>query len=232
MNTEKTNTPSRFLWIISGTKMGERLESLLEQQHLPVLYKTNGTGTATSEMMDVLGLGTAEKTVLLAVLPKTTAHRALGQVNDLLQEVERKNRGIAFTVPVTGATKILARMMSYVEEKTGDSPQGKDDSAMAETNHALICAIVNQGYSEEVMNSARAAGARGGTVLHTRRISDGKAAAELGLNIQEEREIILIVSNEEHKLQIMQAVSGQWGATSKAQGVVLSLPIDEAIGLN
>ncbi len=231
MSEQKTNSPARLLWVITGTKMGQKLEELLVSRSLPVLYKTSGTGTATSEMMDLLGLGTAEKSVIIALLPKATAHRALVQINDLLQEVERKNRGIAFTVPLTGATKLLARLMNRVEEETGNTPAGKEESPMADKNHTLITAIVNQGYSEEVMNSARAAGARGGTVLHTRRIADGKAAASMGLSVQEEREMILIVADEEHKLQIMQAIGDQWGVTSQAQGVVLSLPIDEAIGL-
>ncbi len=231
MNPEKINSSARILWMITGTKMGQKLEELLVSQSLPVLYKTSGTGTATSEMMDLLGLGTAEKSVIIALLPKQIAHKALLQINDLLQEVERKNRGIAFTVSLTGATKLLARLMNRVEEETGVAPEGKEESPMADKNHTLITAIVNQGYSEEVMNSARAAGARGGTVLHTRRIADGKTAASMGLRVQEEREMILIVADEDHKLQIMQAIGDQWGVTSQAQGVVLSLPIDEAIGL-
>ena len=52
-----------------------------------------------------------------------------------------------------------------------------------------------------------------------------------GLGVQEEQELILIVADAEHKLQIMQAIGENCGVHSEAKGVVLSLPIDNAVGL-
>ena len=187
-------------------------------------------GTATSEMMDLLGLGTPEKTLLVSILPKDKANETLARWKDRLEELERKNRGIAFTLPLSGLNKLLLRLMGTMEEQSA-SAEGKEGTAVTERNYALITAIVNQGYSEEVMNAARGAGARGGTVLHTRRIADDTALSSMGLEIQEEREMILIVAPEEEKVAIMQAIGAQCGIKSKAQGVVLSLPIDNAIGL-
>ena len=37
-----------------------------------------------------------------------------------------------------------------------------------EDNGSLILVMVNQGYTDEVMNTARAAGARGGTIIRSR----------------------------------------------------------------
>jgi nitrogen regulatory protein PII len=120
--------------------------------------------------------------------------------------------------------------MGTMEEPSA-SAERKEETAVTERKYALITAIVNQGYSEEVMNAARGAGARGGTVLHSRRIADEASLSAMGLEIQEEREMILIVAQEEEKVAIMQAIGSQCGIQSPAQGVVLSLPIDNAIGL-
>ena len=49
------------------------------------------------------------------------------------------------------------------------------------------CLVVNQGYSEEVMNAARAAGAGGGTVLHSRRIGDEEALSFWGISVQDQK---------------------------------------------
>ena len=43
-------------------------------------------------------------------------------------------------------------------------------------SHELIMAIMNEGYSDTVMDAARSAGAGGGTVLHAK--GTGRARAE------------------------------------------------------
>lgn len=103
---------------------------------------------------------------------------------------------------------------------------------MAEIRHVMIASIVNQGYSEEVMNAARSAGAAGGSVLHSRRVGSEKAMDFWGLSVQEEKEIVLIIADAEHKLAIMQAIGEACGMRSDAKGIVISLPIDAAVGLN
>lgn len=228
--TEK-KTPSRMLLLISTPKFAETAVDLLGECGVPVRYHLRGIGTATSEMMDLLGLGTAEKSVVICFAPRTTANLALARLNDGLEELEKKNRGIALTLPLNGLNKLLLRMMGDMEERTAQASEGKEETVMPDRKYSLITAIVNQGYSEEVMNAARSAGARGGTVLHSRRIADEQAAAAMGLGVQEEREMILIAAREEDKLQIMQAIGEACGIHSEAKGMVLSLPIDSAIGL-
>lgn len=225
-------TPSRMLFLIAAPKFADKAATLLLKNNVPIQYKISGMGTATSEMMDLLGLGTSEKTIIASILPKTVANETLAQLDDTLEELERKNRGIAFTLPISGLNKLLLRMTEGLEEQRAtQKSERKEESVMTERKHALITAIVNQGYSEEVMNAARGAGARGGTVIHSRRIADEKTMASMGLGVQEEREMILIVADEEHKLQIMQAIGEKCGVHSEAKGVVLSLPIDNVIGL-
>lgn len=231
-NTPLSQTSSRILYFIAGHKLAEQGEKLLHAHGIPLCYAINGAGTATSEMMDLLGLGTSEKTVLVALLPKDVANHLLASLKDILEEVERKNRGIAFTLPIMGASKLLLQLLGNMNDAYQTDREGKEEVTVTEKQYALITAFVNQGYSEEVMNAARAAGARGGTVLHTRQANSEKAQTVLGLDVQEEREMILIVTENEHKLQIMQAIGNQYGLHSEAKGLVLSSPIDNAIGLS
>ena len=122
--------------------------------------------------------------------------------------------------------------MGSLQEIDQPDEEGKEEEIMTEKKYVLITALVNPGYSEEVMNAARAAGARGGTVLHSRQVSSEKAQSSLGLDVQEEKEMILIVSDNDHKLPIMQAIGEKCGLHSEAKGLVLSCPIDCAIGLS
>jgi uncharacterized protein YaaQ len=101
-----------------------------------------------------------------------------------------------------------------------------------EIKHDLIITVVNQGYSDELMTVAREAGASGGTIINARGIAHQGPVKFFGVSVQDEREIILMVTAREKKAAIMQAVSQNYGITSKAGGIVLSVPVDSLVGLN
>ncbi|MCL2472277.1 MAG: P-II family nitrogen regulator [Treponema sp.] len=95
----------------------------------------------------------------------------------------------------------------------------------------LIVAIVNQGYSDELINTAREAGATGGTVINARGQAYEGAVRFFGISVQDEKELILILTSREKRVPIMRAVCEAHGLNSKAQGIVFSLPVDDARGL-
>lgn len=103
---------------------------------------------------------------------------------------------------------------------------------MSQCNYVMILTIVDQGFSDDVMSAARSAGATGGTVFNSRRLSSQETMQFWGLRVQEEREIVAILAEAEHKVAIMQAISQACGIHSPAHGTVLSLPVDQALGLD
>ena len=95
--------------------------------------------------------------------------------------------------------------------------------------HDLVVAIINQGYSDELMNTARDAGASGATVLNARGQTHEGAVKFFGVSVQDEREMIIIVTSKEKKVSIMRTISEAHGLNSEAQGIVFSLPVDNVI---
>ena len=73
--------------------------------------------------------------------------------------------------------------------------------------------------------------ARGGTVVHSRSIADGQAVGFLGMSMQNEKDMVFIVTDNDHKLPIMQAIGEKCGMHSEAKGTVVSLPIDAVSGI-
>ena len=102
---------------------------------------------------------------------------------------------------------------------------------MMEYGVSLVIAIVNQGFSEEVMAAARPAGATGGTVISGRRAGGEETLQLWGFGVQQEREAVLILCRTEEKVAIMEAVRAACGLESEAKGVLLSLPVDSVAGL-
>ena len=60
---------------------------------------------------------------------------------------------------------------------------------MEEHKHELIVCIVNAGFSQNVMESARAAGAQGGTILRARGSANPEAEEFFSINIQPDKEV-------------------------------------------
>ena len=101
-----------------------------------------------------------------------------------------------------------------------------------EINNDLIIAVINHGYSDEYMTIAREAGASGGTVINARGLAHSGAIKFLGVSVQDEKEIVMILTSREKKLRIMEAVSLNCGVTCKAEGLIFSMPVDYMMGLN
>lgn len=107
----------------------------------------------------------------------------------------------------------------------------KEEERMSNSGYELVVAIANGGYSDMVMEAASAAGAQGGTVLHTRATDADNANKFFGMAITEEREMILLVTAADKRAAIMQAIMEKAGAQSEAQSVVFSVKLDDVAGL-
>lgn len=81
-----------------------------------------------------------------------------------------------------------------------------------------------------VMNAARAAGARGGTVLHGKGTGAKGAPKFYNITIAQEKEMILIVAATSQKAAIMQSILQKAGPDSKAGTIVFSLPTTQVAG--
>lgn len=214
-----------LLFLIVPPKLSLKAEKVFKALNAPEQYFVYAKGTANSTIVDMLGLGDPDKTVTIAPLQADLAAKMIGALQNELY-LGAPDTGIAFTVPLNGGSLGILQLLSAQapqEEKREDPPMT--------TDHSLILAFVNQGYSEEVMDAARKAGAGGGTVFHTRRVESDDAAAFWGISIQEEREIVLILAKKEQKKAIMEAISENCGAKTDAHGIVISLPVDEIAGL-
>lgn len=219
----------QLLVLIATPKLCDKAADLFLKSAMPIQYRLSGEGTASSQIMDTLGLGGIDKGVLLSTVPEEFGKQMLNKLHSQLR-LDAVNSGISFTMPLTGASKLLADMMNHTAENIENSKR-KGEKEMLESEHALVVAFVNRGFSGEVMTAAREAGAGGGTVLHSHSIGSEQTAGFWGLGIQEEKDIVLIITDAEHRKVIMTKIGETCGINSKANGTVISLPIDSVTGI-
>lgn len=230
MKSSEKHEPIRTLILITTPKLAEKASAMFKDGAVPVQYKWHSVGTAPSEMIDILGLGSPDRTVLISIISKSFADEMLKKLKKGLK-LGTVNSGIAFTLPLTGANNLVVKMLEHLDKNELGEIARKDEKTMSEIKYSMIAAVVDEGYSENVMEAARAAGAAGGTVVPSRRIGNDQEMGFWGMSIQNEKDMVFIVTNNKNKLKIMQAIGEKCGMHSKAKGIVVSLPIEDVIGL-
>ena len=178
----------------------------------------------------MLGLGSIDKSVLVSMVPKHLSPILMEKLYTELQ-LHKANTGIAFTIPLNGANNMILRILDHDAGKDVLNTSGKEGNSMSETKHSLVAAIVNSGFSDDVMKAVRAAGATGGTVIRSRRIGNEEATGFWGLSVQDEKEIVLVLTESANKVALMQSLGESCGMHSAAQGIFMSMPIDSVAGL-
>ncbi|MDL2217751.1 hypothetical protein LJC27_03750 [Christensenellaceae bacterium OttesenSCG-928-M15] len=231
MNDQIKKFPMRVLVVISNPKLAEKARKLFEKNRLPLQYQFRAQGTASSEIMAMLGLGSITKTVSISMMPKPFAEKMLTLLEREL-EMKKPNTGIAFTTAITGISTPAMKLVDENIRKEFLSNMENDTKQMLLTSEfSLIMAAVNKGFSESVVSAANEAGARGGTIIQARYAVGEEIMSLMGVGLQEEKELVLILSKTETKLAIMKAIGEKFGMRSKAHGVVVSMPIDMIAGL-
>lgn len=201
----------------------DTLTEICEELSLPLSVSLHGEGTAIPSMRDLLGIDSNEKRIVLTPAnEEKTAQLIAAQKRYLHLGVPGHGFVIAVPIKSVGGGKAVAYL-------NGDGKNAKYTPAI---NYAyeLIVAISNEGSTDLVMNAARAAGARGGTVLHGKGTGAKDAAKFYNISIADEKEVILIVSAAEQKAEIMRAILEKAGPGSKAGTIVFSLPTTAVAG--
>lgn len=211
---------------IVDRKIVNKFIELYKENSLNVRLWALGLGTASNDVLDYLGLDNPEKAVAFSVLQETSWIDLKKQLQRKLQ-IDAPGGGIAFITPLSsiGGTKALNFLL-----ETQDY-QKQEESTLKNTTHDLIIVVAEQGYTNLIMDAARAAGAHGGTIIHAK--GTGMEAAEkfMGVSLAAEKEIVFIVAKTEEKNAIMQAIMKDAGLDSKAKAIVFSVPVTDTAGL-
>ena len=198
---------------ITDRSRGGDFSAWFREQGATLVLTTLGRGTATTEVLDCLGLEATEKAVLLCMLPsrKGLLRKA---AKDLWLDVP--GRGVMMVVPVS---------RNYLLQ--GEA----EDRMEKELTHELIVVIANQGATDQVMDAARAAGATGGTAVHAKGTGTELAKKFFGVSLASEKELIFILASAETRKPIMKAIMEKAGMQTEAQALAFSLPVTDLAGL-
>ena len=221
---EMNNRIMMVFSIITRGKAKKYMDSL-SASGMNFHMQTTAQGTAPSEMMDIFGLGTNDKDIVVTLAPESVVDNyALELSKGLGGSFEYG--GLMICIRLNAINRLTAELVNRASN-TNQATGGKR-KVKSEQKNQLILVSVNQGYTDAVMETAKASGAMGGTVLRARLVDAG-IIEQLGENaVQQERDVITIFAPASTAANIMEAVNREHGALSEANGMVLALPVDKA----
>ena len=228
------SAPKLLTAIIDRAKM-QTLEDILREKHSYFHYAFHAMGTASSEILKLFGLSGTEKAVCICMEPAFKVKPLMTAIVERM-ELTRPGNGIVFTIPISGLSASISHVFSKEIEdnlnRWAEHMEKETENSMQDIPFELVVAVVNHGYSDSVMDVARASGARGGTVVHARRSGLEDAVKFFGISLQSEKEIVAILTNKNHKKELMQAISTACGMKTDAHGIVISLPVQTCAGID
>ena len=214
-----------LMGIITNRGMREKFIQFFKENDVQVVFSTLGEGTASSAVLDYLGMEATEKALYFAfVTPDTWKHLKKALYTKV--KIDIPGRGIAFLIPLSSIGG--KRTLQYLT--AGQEVVIEEESTLKSTEFELLITIANAGYIETIMDAARSAKAPGGTVIHAKGTGAEHARKFLGISLAEEKEMIFIVVRSGQKNVIMRTIMEQAGVKTPAGAVVFSLPVTSTAG--
>lgn len=95
-----------------------------------------------------------------------------------------------------------------------------------------IVAIVERGKADKIIKKAKEAGATGASVFYGRGTGETEAKRFLNVNIEASKEMILILTPEENRKTITDAMIKEGKLKEPGTGIIFNLKINDLAGLN
>lgn len=186
-----------------------------------------GEAAAETDMAAFFGFGIVEKDIIFALCPYENSAQLLKEISKQMQFNER-HKGLGFSVPIQSASNILLKKL-----KIKPMPLAKGGKMKTKIDFELIVTIVKRGYADYVISAGKTAGATGGTIIFGRG-SNGNAGVDrfLGISVQQEKEIVLILVTKSDKKKVMLEISKSTDVNNEGMGLCFSLPVTNVVGIS
>lgn len=176
-----------------------------------------GRGTAQNRLLHLLCLADTHKE-LVFTLAQASIMPAIIQAVRNAPDLCKRSPGIGFTM----------RVRDFKRSGRGHPlPETHEGNIMTEADRQLICAIVNSGLADDIMIAARAAGARGGTILKARGTGTEKDGSFFGITIVPEKEILMIISPRSESGAILKAIEQCDCLSEAGAGIVFCMGVED-----
>ena len=177
-----------------------------------------GKGTIHNKFMKLLGIHETRKEICLSLVYSDQEDEIYEKLENKLK-LEKKGHGILFTVPLMN------------KDKTIINEENKTKETKSMSNKEAIFVIVDHGKAHEVIDFANEAGAKGGSIIHGRGSNIDEKAKLFNLNIEPEKDIVLILAHKDKVERITDSIKVGMNIEDDYQGIIFVVDVSRTSGL-
>ncbi len=214
---------SKLLLAIVPRDHGEKVVSVAKAAGARGGTIMPGRGTAERYFLHLLGLGDSHKDIVLILLGQEECHAVLDSLGTD-PHFYKKKLGIGLVLNVR---RMVKRVFTLDEASSPTHRLNSEETKRVNTaEHELITVIVNAGYADDIMASARQAGATGGTIVNARGTGKEEDVTFFGLTLVPEKEILLILTSKDNAENLLQTIRRMPFLTEPGIGIAFCIDVE------
>lgn len=180
-----------------------------------------GKGTIKNAFLKFLELTESRKEIVLMATQKNTANTVLEELNKHFNFV-KPNHGIAFS---TSISKLLESRFCFCQDNN-------ENREVKNSMYNIITVVVDKGEAESVIDAATRAGSKGGTIINARGSGAHETSKLFSMEIEPEREIVLIISENQLTESIVTSIREQLKINEPGNGIIFVQDVNKVYGLH
>lgn len=231
MDSREENKQMKVLVAVVDRGQGKKLSNILTMlvvEH----YIIDASGTASPEIMELIGVSSVDKSLIYCFVPDSIISMILNIVSYKM-EMEESGNGIAFTLPLESQYPYIEEgqlePLIFIDKEWHDKMKG--NGKLTDVQYSVVIAMINEGYSDALMEAAKEAGARGGTVFQAKRKGNEQTDKLLSLLNSADKEVVMILAKNDQKQNIIQKINEKCGQDTAIKASVFSMPVDDVTGI-
>ncbi|MBP5686802.1 MAG: P-II family nitrogen regulator [Clostridia bacterium] len=216
----------KYIIVVARRDFAEEYEEFFHAAGAKSVIRNFCRGSTSDSVLNALGLERVERIMFRTLVTDKCAEEIRkGLLRDM--RITDSGNGFYVSVPVDSIGGNMSKNYFLGEEEI------KKEGVIVEekSKFVLLITIADKGNVDLIMDAAKSAGAKGGTVVSGKGTGTN-IAKFFGAVISEEKEMVYIVATRDTRDAIMKAIMEKAGKDSDAHGVVFSLPVEEVAGIN
>ncbi len=182
-----------------------------------------GSGTIPNKILQFFGWDQSEKEIVIIASRAETLNQIIEALNEHFR-FSLPNHGILFTKEIN---RVHSLVLHY-DKKTDESTSNPERSS---SMYQEITVVVPRGLAEEAVEAARSAGARGATIINGRGAGTKETSRILGVDIEPEKEIAMILVENEIVEAAIEAIQKKLGISEHGHGIIYTQAVTGVYGL-
>ncbi|NLG89369.1 MAG: P-II family nitrogen regulator [Clostridiaceae bacterium] len=224
-NCALNNESVQMLTLILSENQCHKCARLAKEQGITGGIVLIGKGTVSSMVLNMLGIKNQKKEIIKLLVRKENAREVLDYFNETLQ-LNKPGHGIAYITPVISVVGLPKQGTAH-EKIASEAVQKTEGEYMFKK----LTVIVDRGMANDVMDIARNAGVRGGTILHGRGVGSEVETNLFGVEIEPEKELVIILTPNELVDKVVNALTEEFHLDEPGKGILFIEPVEDTRGL-